>query len=99
MKSKNGKPAAAAFRRVAEQFAEHLHAGYEHGVTQYSCCAVGHGVGYSAEESYRQLFAQRAEESDLWWVSARRKRSIEDRTNLRVLMLCFAAAMAETGDL
>lgn len=63
--------------------------------TEFTCTAVGEAISWDARVRYGRVFEiggyQADNAVDLW--NARDKRS------LRVLMLCFAAAMAETGDL
>jgi hypothetical protein len=87
-------------RRTLEQLAlEFEEDGYDtiSGVS-YTCNVVAYHLGAAAELSYARTFgfgtgALFGTEQYLW------KRSDKEKQNLRVLLLCFAAAMAATGDL
>ena len=57
----------------------------------FTCNAVSKALGWDAERAYRAAYDTQSNEHDLW--------RQPDCPSIRVLMLCFAAAMAETGDL
>lgn len=69
---------------------------YERGIQcgRYSCNAVLMELGGQVAKAYAEAF-------ELYCVNASELWSMEpaQRDDLRVMLLCFAAAMAETGDL
>jgi hypothetical protein len=85
------------FRKLAKQ---HEDGSYMGSMTHYTCNHVGMHISLKARRAYEGAFgfarptlAVTKSESDLWNMSEVR------RHNVRILMLCFAAAMAERGDL
>lgn len=57
----------------------------------YTCNAIMSHVGVQEYSAYRQRLVTRGDEPRLW--------RDPDCPSIRVMLLCFAAAMAETGDL
>lgn len=60
----------------------------------FTCNAVGAALGRKIRDQYEALFFSRdgrGDELDLWHA--------EDCPSIRVVLLCLAAAMVETGDL
>jgi hypothetical protein len=56
----------------------------------FTCNRIAGSMGYEERACYRDLMVQREEENELWQES--------DCMSIRVLMLCFMAAMVEAGD-
>ena len=63
--------------------------GWDESPPCFTCNAIADTLGFKAKQDYKSAFA--IEELDLW--------RQPDCPSIRVLLLCFAAAMAETGDL
>lgn len=92
------KKHAATYRRLARG-AERLeklgmdtgdrHAQTADSQSPFTCNAVGGALGDDECVTYQMMFID--DERNLW--------DQPDCPSIRVLMLCFAAAMAETGDL
>lgn len=98
MEKAKRKEAAAALREIARQFEEDGQCSIPNSrrsVITFTCNAVESFVGEELRQSYEQAFGfdkeKNRNERELW-----KSRHV---TDLRALMLCFAAAMAETGDL
>jgi hypothetical protein len=96
----------AAYERLAQQYEKFGRSGPGAGATEFTCLAISDALkndwcpNYSERDAYRRVFDFAAfgqdgssNEKYLW------ARSDKTATNLRVLMLCFCAAMVATGDL
>jgi len=87
----------AAYERLAQQYeANDGRSSESRDGTEFTCIAVTGAIGYADRLAYQEAFGleHRARNvGDLW------RRSWKGQTNLRVLLLCFAAAMVATGDL
>lgn len=82
----HGPTVANALREMARA--------YEAGGTGgFTCLHIGSECGPLIRRAYEDAFGFADNEIELF------NRSYEDIHEMRVLMLCFAAAMAETGDL
>jgi hypothetical protein len=92
----NKKELAAKLRALARDYEVRADS-----VLRFTCNKVTHDIGCGAGYVYARLFGFHSDHTgndtpnaqELWDSPAR------VRQDLRVLMLCFAAAMAETGDL
>lgn len=88
-----------AYVRLARKYEEFGRAGSAY-ATEFTCIAVSCALGPDERDYYAAAFGfsgygeeGSSAEKYLW------TRSDKTATNLRVLMLCFAAAMVATGDL
>ena len=95
--SRKGTAAALRTLAVARERRRELPYGL-HGwrTTRFTCLAIGAAahLGETARRAYEDMFEFRGETenaNDLW--------TSDDVDDRRVLLLCFAAALAETGDL
>jgi hypothetical protein len=87
---------AATLRRLAREYEKR---GTSRGI--YSCNSIYFALGEEKANAYGDAFEfgllpwaeVPANSSELWTMSE------EELNNMRVLLLCFAAALAETGDL
>lgn len=79
----------------AEGFRELAKAAEDRGGMDFTCNRVLFKLGREAEAAYKALYefdrGEWGNEFELW--------DLPDQANVRVLMLCFAAALAEAGDL
>lgn len=102
MKPAERKKLAAGFRKLAQRAevieaaamqvhddSPHDRAAYPFTMQSPFTCNATRALGIDAHIAYRAIVA--GNEPELW--------SDPDCPSIRVVMLCFAAAMAETGDL
>ena|SRR5712664_2976910 len=89
----------ATYESLAKQFETFGRAGSRY-ATDFTCVAVSAALGPDERDYYAAAFSFSAfgedggrSEKYLW------ARADKTATNLRVLLLCFAAAMVATGDL
>ena len=98
------KNEAAAFRKLArtaekiekdamQRDGAHQRAYYaaQRSPSCFTCNEVEKHIGVDAKRRYRDALISSGDEINLW--------NQLDCPSIRVVMLCFAAAMAETGDL
>ena len=89
-------------KKTDAQVLRELARDYEQGVQycSFSCINVEEALGADVRHAYEQAFGfgtvgtTTANDKELW--ETEDQQSLRDR---RILLLCFAAAMAETGDL
>jgi hypothetical protein len=89
-----------AFEKLAQAFEKTGEYEYQTFPSEFTCNAVSVLLGNEVEAAYKRTFGfgrdigrESRNETYLW------NRAPRGQQNLRVLMLCFAAAMVATGDL
>ena len=92
----NRSARAAVYRRLAQEYEAKdgacVYPTMPQFVEEYTCNAVKKALGVDEGETYQDTFDIHHTQYRLW------EHGIEGRTKLRILMLCFMAAMVEAGD-
>lgn len=94
---KENQAVAEKLRFLAGEFERRPQRNERGFVVLFTCVEIDKIFGYKrplhspVRQAYADVFQFVSNESDLW--------ALPDMQDIRVMMLCFAAAMAETGDL